>query len=55
MLREEIAKRAGNRATQNWLQERLAYEGFRASDERLFTLYRIVVTTVMFRSSTAAT
>jgi len=27
------------RATQNWLQERLAYEGFRASDERLLTLY----------------
>jgi len=26
------------RATQNWLQERLAYEGFRASDERLLTL-----------------
>jgi superfamily II DNA/RNA helicase len=27
------------RATQNWLQERLAYEGFRAGDERLLTLY----------------
>jgi len=27
------------RATQNWLQERLAYEGFRAGDGRLLTLY----------------
>ena len=27
------------RATQNWLQERLAYDGFRASDGRLLTLY----------------